>query len=170
MNEYKKQFYLRNSTSAYWYSKSHDLIVSAHALWVAMQESRKLEVNCLATYKMLVGMSFELIFKAHCISSKTDFIQSHKLYDLALTAGISVSEQDKSILDILTEYIIWDGRYPTPKRFQYLRDHWRRQGEVLTNEVGMGCFKFRQSNGKLDFDNLIPIWRRFSDAYLDRYN
>ncbi|ANG62591.1 hypothetical protein A8C75_08915 [Marinobacterium aestuarii] len=107
MNIYEKQFELQQGTAAYWHSKSHDLLVSARTLWLAMQENRNLEVSCWATYKMLIGMSFELVFKAHCVGRKTDFRKNHKLSELASTAGISITDEEKSILDILTEYIIW---------------------------------------------------------------
>lgn len=44
-----------------------------------MQNEKELEVNCLATYKMLMGMSFELLFKAHCISYGSEFSSTHDL-------------------------------------------------------------------------------------------
>ena len=115
-------------------------------------------------------MSFELIFKAHCVGRKADFGKNHKLVDLAATAGISITDKEESIFNILAEYIIWDGRYPTPKQPKYLRDHWKNQNEVLTDEVQLGSLKVGKSNGKLDFENLQPIWRRFSDAYLAAYS
>ena len=170
MDAYEKQFELRQGTSAYWHSKSYDLLVSARTLWVAMQENRNLEVNCWATYKMLIGMSFELIFKAHCVGRKTGFSKNHKLVDIAATAGLSITDEEESIFNILAEYIIWDGRYPTPKQPNHLRDHWQNQNKVLTDEVQLGSLKGGISNGKLDFENLQPIWRRFSDAYLSAYS
>ena len=170
MDTYQNQFNLRQGTSSYWHSKSHDLLVSARTLWVAMQENCNLEVNCWATYKMLIGMSFELMFKAHCVGAKIEFCKNHKLSDLAATAGVSITEAEKAILDILAEYIIWDGRYPTPKNSQHLREHWKNQSDILSDEVQMGNLKARRPNGKLDFGNLQPIWRRFSDAYLAAYN
>jgi hypothetical protein len=170
MDTYEKQFELRQVTSAYWHSKSHDLLVSARTLWVAMQENRNLEINCWATYKMLMGMSFELIFKAHCVGKKVDFCKSHKLSKLALTAGIPITDDERFILDILTEYVIWDGRYPTPKQPQHMRDHWKNQREVLSDDVKIGNLKARKSNTKLDFKTLQPRWRGFSDAYLAAYN
>jgi hypothetical protein len=170
MDTYARQFELRQGTSAYWHNKSHDLLVSAQTLWVAMQENRNLEVNCCATYKMLLGMSFELVLKAHCVGRKTDFSKNHKLVDLASNVGISITDEEKSILNILTEYIIWDGRYPTPKQPQHLRDHWKNQNDLFTEKVQLGSLKGGKSNGKLDFENLRPIWRRFSDAYLAAYS
>ena len=63
------QYNARQNTPAYWRNKSHDLLVSARALWVAMQNNSNLEVNCWATYKMLMRMSFKLLSKAHCVGA-----------------------------------------------------------------------------------------------------
>jgi hypothetical protein len=87
-----------------------------------------------------------------------------------LTAGIPITDDERFILDILTEYVIWDGRYPTPKQPQHMRDHWKNQREVLSDDVKIGNLKARKSNTKLDFKTLQPIWRGFSDAYLAAYN
>ena len=93
MDIYEKQFQLRQETSAYWHSKSHDLLVSARTLWVAMKGNHNLEVNCWATYKMLIGMSFELIFKAHCVGRKTKFDNIHNLYIRCTTMKNKMEKQ-----------------------------------------------------------------------------
>lgn len=121
MDLYNKQFEQRQETPAYWYNKSSDILVSARKLWKAMQNDRELEVNCWATYKMLMGISFELLFKAHCIGSGTEFNSTHNLVALAKTADLPTSKSENKILQVLSEYVIWDGRYPTPKKPEYLK-------------------------------------------------
>jgi len=91
------------------------------------------------------------------------------LVDLALAANLAVSDEEKSILDILTEYIIWDGRYPTPKKPQHLRSHWKNQSKELMDEAQLLGLKGGKSNEKLNFENIQPIWRKFSDSYLVAY-
>lgn len=98
MNFYNKQFNLRQETPAYWHNKSHELLVSARTLWKAMQKERELEINCWSTYNMLMGMSFELLFKAHCIGSGTEFNSSHYLVALANTASLSTSKEENKVL------------------------------------------------------------------------
>lgn len=116
MDIYQKQFELRQENSAHWHSKSHDLLVSARTLWEAMQESKDLEIPCWATYKMLMGMSFELLIKAHCVGAGINFSQIHDLVALARTANLTTSNAENQLLKLLSEYVIWDGRYPTPKK------------------------------------------------------
>ncbi|WP_257294223.1 hypothetical protein [Endozoicomonas sp. YOMI1] len=156
MDLYNKQFELRQETSGYWHNKSHDLLVSARTLWKAMQSEKDLEINCWATYKMLIGMSFELLFKAHCIGSDTEFNPTHDLVALANTANLPTSKSENKILQVLSEYVIWDGRYPTPKKPEHLKGHWKNQADL--------------SDEKLDLENLMPLWRRFSDSFMEQYN
>ncbi|MDO6427134.1 HEPN domain-containing protein [Thalassotalea sp. 1_MG-2023] len=156
MDLYNKQFEQRQETSAYWHNKSHDLLVSARTLWNAMESERKLETNCWATYKMLMGMSFELLFKAHCVGSGTEFKSTHDLVALANIANLPISKEEKKLLKVLSEYVIWDGRYPTPKKPEHLKGHWKNQADLLDD--------------KLDLENLMPLWRQFSDSFMEHYN
>lgn len=170
MDTYQKQFELRQETPAYWHNKSHDLFVSARTLWMAMQNDKNLEVNCWSTYKMLMGMSLELLFKAHCVGAGISFGATHDLVSLAKTANFTTSKDENGIFNVLSEYIIWDGRYPTPKKFQHLESHWKNQNKVLNDNKKLGNLTVQVSNNKLDFENLLPVWRKYSDLFMDRYN
>ena len=170
MNTYQKQFDMRKETPAYWYNKSLDLFVSARTLWKAMHENKNLEINCWATYKMLMGMSFELLFKAHCVGAGIGFAATHNLVSLVTTANLITSKDEKEILGVLSEYIIWDGRYPIPKKFQYLERHWKNKNNVLNNKEKIGNLTIMVSNGKLDFENILPIWRKYSDLFMEKYH
>lgn len=170
MNTYQKQFDMRKETPAYWYNKSLDLFVSARTLWKAMHENKNLEINCWATYKMLMGMSFELLFKAHCVGAGISFATTHNLVSLVTTANLITSKDEKGILRVLSEYIIWDGRYPIPKEFQYLESHWKNQNNVLNNKEKIGNLTIMVSNDILDFENILPIWRKYSDLFMEKYN
>lgn len=72
MDLYEKQYETRKNTPAYWHNKSTDLFISARTLWKSMESNKNLEVNCWSTYKMLMGMAFELLFKAHCVGDGVD--------------------------------------------------------------------------------------------------
>jgi hypothetical protein len=155
VNVYQNQFDERQQTSAYWHNRSHDLLVSARTLSKAMEDDKRLEVNCLPSYKMLIGMSFELLLKCHCIAAETSFRPTHDLVELARTANLRVSKHEIEVLKILSAFIIWDGRYPIPKTVKMLEEHWKHQNDFLQGD-------------ELDFEKLLPIWRRFSDLYLEK--
>jgi hypothetical protein len=170
MDAYQKQFELRQETPAYWHNKSHDLFISARTLWVAMQDNKSLEVNCWPTYKMLMGLSFELLFKAHCVGAGINFADIHDLVKLARTANFTITKDENGILKVLSEYIIWDGKYPIPKKPQHLENHWKNQSQVLSDKKKFGGLTVQVSNDKLDFENLSPFWQKYSDQFMDKYN
>lgn len=170
MDPYKKQYEIRQGTSAYWHNKSHDLLISARTLWLAMRDKKTLEINCWSTYKMLMGMSFELLFKAHCVGANISFGATHNLVSLATTANFKALKDENGIFNVLSEYIIWDGRYPIPKNPQYLENHWKNQNKILKDEKKLGSLTVQVSNNKLDYENLHSIWRKYSDLYMERYN
>lgn len=121
-----------------------------------MQKDRELEINCWSTYKMLMGMSFELLFKAYCIGSGTEFSPTHDLVAVANTANLSISKEENRMLKVLSEYVLWDGCYSTPRKSAHLKRHWKSQASLLDD--------------KLDLESLMPFWRRFSDSFMAQYN
>ena len=166
MDSYEKHFNENKNNSTAWHNKSADLLTSAHVLWRAMENDNNLYIQCWSTYKMLMGMSFELLFKAICVQKKLTLKHTHNLVSLSKCAGISLSDDEASILSVLTEYIYWDGKYPNPKDKATLEKHWKNQNKVTNDETKMGGLTFQKNNGKLDFDQLIEIWRKYSDSYM----
>jgi len=67
---------------------------------------------------------------------------------LANTASLFTSKEENKVLKVLSEYVIWDGRYPTPMQPEHLKGHWKNLSSLL--------------DGKLDLDALMLLWRRFS--------
>lgn len=164
MNLYERRFEENNKNSLAWHNKSSDLFRSAHILWDAMDNSDLF--YCQSTYKMLMGMSFELLFKAICIQKEVEFKHSHNLFTLSKSANISLTEEDVSILNVLTEYIVWDGKYPNPKNKDKFEHHRQNENEVGNNHFNIGKLKFQKSNHKLDFDSLAEIWRKCEATYI----
>jgi hypothetical protein len=56
-----------------------------------------------------------LLLKVTILALQDFFPHCHRLYCLIATAGISVSDRDHQTSRLLTEYIVWAARYPTPK-------------------------------------------------------
>lgn len=105
---------------------------------------------------MLMGMSFELLIKAHCVAAGIRFSQTHDLVALAKTANLTTSNNENKLLNLLSAYVLWDGRYPIPKKTEHLKNHWTNQTTKSDNET--------------NFDKLLLIWRRFSDSFMTLYN
>lgn len=156
-----KSYERRKNTDSYWHSKSEDFLYSASILWDNLEKGGSWDV-----YKMLMGLAFELLFKAICVQKETKFDYGHDLRKLAEFAQVELSEEEKDILDILTEYIIWDAKYPVPKKPSKLQKHWQKQHKCL-NDVYSEADNLALAtyNHKLDWGYLHPFWLRLSESY-----
>ncbi len=148
-------------------------MASARILWKAMAVDSQAQLTCQSTYKMLSGMSLEVLLKAHCIGQKIDnprVEKTHNLVELAGIAGIKFDKSDNKILDVLSEYIVWDGRYPTPKNSVKMKQHWDNFQDTAFDREPFGGLEVLKPNNAICFDNLHRIWKRLSDEYLLKYN
>ena len=119
----------RKKEPMYWFNKASDLRGAAASLMFCMDNQGKYEIAekmnlgkgfdlSVATYnvyRMLCGMSLELLFKAIIVAKMKNVPKIHNLEELAVKAELKYSKKDKAILAILTECIVWGGRYPVPK-------------------------------------------------------
>lgn len=168
MDSYDYQFKNLSENSLHWHNKASDLFVSAKVLWEAMDNGYAVE--CWSTYKMLMGLSFELLFKSIAIQKNLTFSATHQLVELANSANLKLIDEEKKILKVLTEYILWDGKYPVPHKKIHLENHWKNQNNVAYDKEKCGNLTFERQNNKLDFDELAMIWRKYSDIYMLKYS
>jgi len=111
----------------YWMSKAEALRASAGAVWYCQQLLREGEfleeldqpkVNMSGTwqvYRMLCGMSLELAYKASLVAMGTRIKTTHDLVSLAEEVCFKLSSEERGLLALLSECVIWEGRYPCPK-------------------------------------------------------
>ncbi|OOF82768.1 hypothetical protein BKG92_06115 [Rodentibacter ratti] len=57
-----KSYEQRKNTDSYWHCKSADFLYSASILWDNLEKGGSWDV-----YKTLMGLAFELLFKAICV-------------------------------------------------------------------------------------------------------
>lgn len=115
--------------AAYWLNKAVALRAAAGAIWYCTEvEPIEKVIITLAgnppvdfstgswqVYRMLCGMSIELMYKAVIVQNKKTVPKTHNLLELAHKAGdFTPSPKDAGLLALLTECIMWEGRYPVP--------------------------------------------------------
>ena len=94
----------------YYVNKAERLRDSARLLWdTSLQHSD--------AAMMLAGSSIELLLKGTILGLQECFPHCHRLECLIATAGISISDKDHVTSQLLTEYIVWAARYPTPRKW-----------------------------------------------------
>jgi len=120
-------------------------------------------------YYYNVGLSLELLLKAIAVAKGLDFDQNHRLGDLCDFVGIKVSIDQKCTLELLSELIVWGGRYPVPKK----EGQWDNYHDVVQEK-----HKVREWDGKVGrvvadrkrfptLDNNEAIWKIFEEEYID---
>ncbi|OOS00705.1 hypothetical protein B0186_05875 [Canicola haemoglobinophilus] len=162
IEQYKKNYSRLKDESGHWHSRAGDLITSAKVLWDSLDK----HPFCWNVYKMLMGMAFELLIKAVLTQRNIDFKYTHNLRELALEAQIKLSEEEFNLLDILSGYILWAGKYPVPKDDEILKKHYENEEEQLYDEyMRVSDVPLVIYNGKLDFNNLHEIWMKILESY-----
>jgi hypothetical protein len=125
----------RARVATYWSNKASDLHAAAGAIWHCMQDENSknvatalglgrgfsMPIATLPVFRMLCGMALELAFKAVIVSLGDKPPPKHDLLNLARLARVNkLTKREAGVLGLLTEYIIWDGRYPVPKSSDFM--------------------------------------------------
>ena len=165
-------FRRRSDTPLWWYNLSSDLRASAGAIWLSRESQSSEEIvqklglgngfsMAIAggnVFLMLFGMSLEMILKACVVADGKEPRFSHDLVKLARDAAVNYEPDEIEVLQVLTHYIFWAGRYPAPKQKEVWENLESLSWEVAWSPIGPG--PIRQYNGRLDWDQLDPIWRK----------
>jgi HEPN domain-containing protein len=62
------------------------------------------------------GLALELVLKAIAIAKSIEFKTTHRLNDLCKLIGLKITKDQECTLELLSELIVWSGRYPVPKK------------------------------------------------------
>lgn len=185
--ETESLYWMRRRAPLWWHNKSSDLRASAGAVWLAIKSDRLREIAdqlslgegfdmriaCWPVYRMLCGMSLELIFKALIVAERCEPTHTHNLKQLSKDAGLTYSEDTMAILDVLTESAIWHGRYPVPKsegEMLLAADREQRTTTRAVGQLGSEGPTIRRYSGALDWNAFDGIWQCASDEFFERYS
>ena len=115
-------------------------------------------------FALLSGLSLELLLKGVLLGLEIKYPTNHKLVQLCQLSGIPISEDERIILQALTEHVIWASKYPAPKHAKSLLS----SSEIFSKQ--------RQRSGNLsDLDipersispeNYGRIWLRFAAYFI----
>ncbi len=169
MNLYEQ----RKRDSAYWFSKASDLQGAAAVLWASLSsESReiaiqlglgegfRMSVALPSVYRMVCGMSMELLLKTIIVARGKEPRSVHHLDELAADADVTYTPQQLDLLRILSAAIIWDGKYPVPRKEEYWGELASLERECLFDKESLGGsgLEILRGNGALDWDSYSELW------------
>lgn len=117
-------------------------------------------------FRIICGMSLELLYKALIVSHGEQVAYKHELLELAHAAGVEVGPGDEPLLQILSEAIKWDGRYPVPKKRATLEELYELEREHLVDwRQGAGKFVVGRANHALSWDGFNRLWNAAAARY-----
>jgi hypothetical protein len=179
MNDPSESFDRRKTLAVYWHNKACDLRGSAGVLWESMHapdasaRAEKLglgqgfsfAVACWPVYQMLCGMALELLLKAILVARGSEPKAVHSLAALNEAAALPFSSKQHGLLRILSEAVIWDGRYPVPKDKKHFKEYAELRYEHLFDQVSSGKLKILRPNDKLGWQSFNELWDVAYTAY-----
>lgn len=106
------------------------------------------------------GIALELALKSIAIAKSKIFEANHRLNDLCTLVGLNITKDQECTLELLSELIIWSGRYPVPKKegqWNNYHDvvqekHVVREGEGNVHRTLANRFRFPT------VENFIALW------------
>jgi hypothetical protein len=118
-------------------------------------------------YRMLCGMSLELAYKASLVAIGHEIKTTHNLVWLAEQVCLHLSPKDRGLLALLSECVIWQGRYPCPKDEQSLEYFVYLHYENLFQVVRTGDYIVLKpvEPDPLDWDGYNQLWKSAVAAY-----
>lgn len=78
-------------------------------------------------YYYNAGLALELALKAIAIAKSKKYETNHRLIDLCELIDLKITNEQKFTLELLSELIVWGGRYPVPKK----EGQWNNYHDVI---------------------------------------
>ena len=116
---------------------------------------------------MLCGLALELLLKAILIEQGKDFKLTHNLPQLSTESELILNKKEIALLQILSQYIYWDGKYPIPKNE---KDYWNtkmlKEENLFTKTSAVDSgLTFIRRNDELKWKSFNLLWEKFFEHY-----
>lgn len=113
------------------------------------------------------GIALELALKSIAIAKSKVYEANHRLNDLCTLVGLNITKDQECTMELLSELIIWSGRYPVPKKEGY----WNNYHDVVHEKHVV-----RESEGNVHrtlanrdrfptVENFLTIWELCKSEY-----
>jgi len=149
------------SNPEYWYHQAMVFNSTAELL------QKELQGVTIIPYLYNSGISIELVIKAIIVAQKKEPPRTHNLKKLCDFAGITFSKKEGLTLELLTESIIWLGRYPAPNNE---KDWDRYYDDILEKHIirttdGLSGKTMVNNDTFPTKENYELLWNKFMDEF-----
>jgi HEPN domain-containing protein len=153
---------------------------SDHENWISRARAFKVAAELIAgdeysppvPYYYNAGISLELILKAIAIAKGQIFKTNHRLNELCQLVGINVSNDQKCTLELLSELIVWSGRYPAPKSAGQWDNYHDvvQEKHIVRKHEGNAWLVIANRERFPTLDNFKGLWNIFEKEYVSSVN
>lgn len=179
-------FHWRGSADLWWHNKALDLRGAAAALSYAIKnEPSDAKALCdlpeeypfgaalHETFLLISGLSIELLLKAILVLVSGGRFNAHHSHNLNLLASriepLKLTEEEKVTLNILSEAIIWQGKYPVPKNeedYNHNSEIWEKAMHSTSSSY-VGVFPIMTPNPAVwpSLENYNSLWSKINGLY-----
>jgi hypothetical protein len=101
------------------------------------------------------------------VTLKKEYKTTHRLKELSDEAGMKIEHDQEITLELLSEHLIWLGRYPIPKnenQWNNFHDVLLPKHKVIEQEGSTGRIMKNEKTFP-SLKNYLAIWRRFESEY-----
>jgi HEPN domain-containing protein len=113
------------------------------------------------------GIALELALKSLAIAKSKVYEANHRLNDLCTLVGLKINKDQECTLELLSELIIWSGRYPVPKK----EGQWNNYHDVVhekhvVRENGGNVHRTLANRDRFPtVENFLTLWRLCETEY-----
>lgn len=118
-------------------------------------------------YYFNAGLSLELILKAIATAKGISFEKTHNLNSLYSLTDIELTEDQKCTLELLSEIIVWSGRYPVPKSEGAWNNYHDNVQEkhIVRKLEGNTSLTLANRSRFPNLENYLTLWNIFNNTY-----
>jgi len=131
-----------------------------------LDANAKAESSLASAYYFNAGLSIELIMKAVAVAKGKHFDKNHRLNELYVKSGITLTSNQICTLDLFSEIIVWRGRYPTPKKERQWDDyHVILEKHIVRKQEGNTFKTIAHKDRFPTLENYLKIWKLCEEEY-----
>jgi hypothetical protein len=121
------QFQFEHSANGFtaWLTSAEDLLNGAQAVRAQVQFLGELMHSLAVVWALLLGLAIECLLKGKWVKDGNKLVEpgtqkmqkvkgagDHELLQLADAAGFNASPEERDVLERLSVFVVWSGRYP----------------------------------------------------------
>lgn len=172
--------------SVYWINKASSFRESAAILWAITKDGRFDKIfedfedlefgsnfskmqETYPIYVMLCGLSLELLYKAIIVAKGMKLnTRNHNLIEYASSANVPIAGKE-GLLNILSHYITWAGRYPVPKNEIHIEELRNLKYKFLDKKISFGKLVMSKP-GSIKWESYDELWVDALEVYYEHHS